>query len=257
MIEGQDNTTDGPQGPSERTAAPVALVAGGGQGIGRGVAELLMQRGWQVVINVRDDAKRAELASSLPDAILCPGDLVSAGAARAAVEAAVGVSGRLDAVVHAIGPYMTAPVSESSAEDFRGMFEGNVITALNVVEAARHHVRASKGSYVFFGCAGLERWRARAVTTAYIASKAALLTLMRGLSLEEAPYGVRANMISPGFVPHDGAASDTLSADLHGRIPMGRPAEMSEVTRAAAWFLSPEASHVVGQNLEVSGGWML
>ncbi len=240
-----------------RGTTPVAFVAGGGQGIGRGVAELLLRRGWHVHVNVRDEAKRAGLERDLPGAVAHSGDLLDPEAVGAAVEAVVAQSGRLDAVVHAAGPYMTAPVSESTAADFRGMFDGNVITALNVIHAARPHLRASKGSYLFFGCAGLERWRAREVTTAYIASKAALLTLMRGLSLEEAPFGVRANMISPGFVPHGGAAPDTLSPDLHERIPLGRPAEMPEVTGAAAWLLSEEASHVVGQNLEVSGGWML
>lgn len=256
-MDGQDTLDELAQAPRSAAQTRVALVAGGGQGIGRGVAELLLERGWQVIINVRDDAKRAVLADSLPGAILCPGDLANPDAAHGAVEAALAISGRLDAVVHAVGPYMTAPLSETSPDDFRAMFEGNVVTALNVIQAARPHVRSTRGSYLFFGCAGLERWRAREVTTAYIASKAALLTLMRGLSLEEAPFGVRANMISPGFVPHDGAALDTHSADLHARIPLGRPAEMKEVTRAAAWFLSSESSHVVGQNLEVAGGWML
>ena len=117
--------------------------------------------------------------------------------------------------------------------------------------------KKSSGAWVFFGCAGLERWRARKVTPAYISAKAALLVAVRALALEEAPFGVRANMVSPGFVPHAGAAPDTLAQDLHEKIPIGRPAEMGELAGLVAWLVSDEATHVVGQNVEVAGGWML
>ena len=96
-------------------------------------------------------------------------------------------------------------------------------------QEGRPSIRASAGAYVFFGCSGLERWRARTVTTAYISAKAALLVFMRGLALQEAPHGVRANMISPGFVPHEGAAPDTLSPELQAKIPQGRPPPFAQV----------------------------
>ena len=64
-------------------------------------------------------------------------------------------------------------------------------------------------------------------------------------------------MLSPGFVPHGAAAPDTLDPSLWTEIPIGRAAEMREAAAAAAWLVSDEASHVVGQNLEVAGGWML
>ena len=185
------------------------------------------------------------------------GDLLDPEDARRVVAEVVEAEGALDAVVHSVGPYQTSPLSETAPETFEAMYQGNVMTAVHVVSAAREHLRRSRGAYVFFGCAGLERWRARTVTSAYIGAKAALLVMVRGLALEEAPHGVRANMISPGFVPHDGAAPDTLSPELQARIPQGRPARMEEVAATARWLVSEEAGHVVGQNLEVAGGWML
>ena len=235
----------------------VALITGGDQGIGLGVARLLMGDGWSVHVTSRSEEKRARLAGTIEAERVHLGDLTRPEDAQLVVAEVAGAEGRIDALVHSVGPYRTARLSETPPEVFGAMYEGNVLTAVHVVDAARPHLRASQGAYVFFGCAGLERWRARTVTTAYIGAKAALLVMVRGLALEEAPHGVRANMISPGFVPHDGAAPDTLSSDLQAKIPQGRPAAMEEVAGTARWLISSESAHVIGQNIEVAGGWML
>lgn len=235
----------------------VALITGGNQGIGFGVARLLRAEGWRVHVSSRQEGKRAELEEALGAGSVRVGDLMSPEDAGRIVREVVGAEGRLDAVVHSVGPYLTAPLTETTPAMFESMFQGNLLTAVHVADAARESIRASAGSYVFFGCSGLERWRARTVTTAYISAKAALLVFMRGLALQEAPHGVRANMISPGFVPHDGAAPDTLSPELQAKIPQGRPAKMAEVAGTARWLISEESRHMIGQNVEVAGGWML
>ena len=239
------------------TRQRVALITGGNQGIGFGVARLLHTEGWRVHVTARQEAQRADLERALAVGRVHVGDLTSAEDAARIVGEVAAAEGRLDAVVHSVGPYLTAPLSETTPAMFETIFQGNLMTAVHVVEAAREHLRASSGAYVFFGCSGLERWRARTVTTAYISAKAALLVFMRGLALQEAPYGVRANMISPGFVPHGGAAPDTLSPELQAKIPQGRPARMEEVAGTARWLICEESAHMIGQNLEVSGGWML
>lgn len=241
--------------PEQNT--PVALITGGGQGIGRGIAARLVAEGHRVHVNVRSDVKRARLAGEDHGMVLHGGDLTRDGDAEALVGEVLELSGRLDAVVHAVGPYTTAPVSETPAASYRDLMEGNLMTAVAIADASREAVRRSGGAYLFFGVAGLDRWRARSVTTAYVAAKSALLCYVRGLALEEAPHGVRANMISPGFVPHDGAAPDTLAPTMHQQIPQGRPATMDEVSGLASFLLSPGAGHLVGQNIEVAGGWML
>ncbi|MEE2941088.1 MAG: SDR family oxidoreductase [Planctomycetota bacterium] len=235
----------------------VVLITGGGQGIGRGIAARLVAEGHRVHVNVRSDVKRARLAREESGMQLHGGDLTRAGDAEMLVEEVLAASGRLDAVVHAVGPYVTAPVSETPAATYRDLMEGNLMTAIAITDASRQALRQASGAYLFFGVAGLERWRARSVTTAYVAAKSALLCYVRGLAREEAAHGVRANMISPGFVPHDGAAPDTLAAEMHQRIPQGRPATMEEVTGLASFLVSPTAGHIVGQNIEVAGGWML
>ncbi|MEZ6013580.1 MAG: SDR family oxidoreductase [Planctomycetota bacterium] len=235
----------------------IVLITGSAQGIGLGVARAVAARGDVPHVVYRAGAAPAALVAEFGAACVHRADLVHPADARALVGAVLAQHGRLDAVVHAVGPYATAPLSGSPPELFRELMEGNLFTALHLIEAAREALRASRGSWVFFGCAGLDRWRARKVTTAYIAAKSALLVTLRSLALEEAPFGVRANMISPGFVPHDGAAPDTLDARLQAEIPLGRAAEMREVADVVVFLMSAGASHVVGQNIEVAGGWML
>ena len=235
----------------------IALVTGSAQGIGLGVARSLVARDCRVHVVYRSGAPPPELTREFGAGRVHQADLVEPADARRLVAAVLAADGRLDVVVHAVGPYATAPLSATPPDLFQEMLEGNLFTALHVIDAARPALRATRGAWVFFGCAGLDRWRARKVTTAYIAAKSALLVTMRSLALEEAPHGVRVNMISPGFVPHADAAPDTLDKRLQAEIPVGRAAEMREVADAAAWLVSDEASHVVGQNLEVAGGWML
>lgn len=243
--------------PPGAVSPRVSLVTGGGQGIGLGTVQALLADGWEVHVNVRDEAKQSAARALVGAERVHGGDLAEAGVADRIVERVLEVDGQLDGVVHAVGPYRTSVLSATTLDDFRAMWEGNVQTALHLIEATRGAVREARGAYVFFGCAGLERWAARRQTSAYISAKAALFVVVRALALEEAAHGVRSNMISPGFVPHSGAAPDTLATELHAEIPLGRPASMEEVTGAVRWLLSGEATHVVGQNLEIAGGWML
>ncbi len=242
---------------AQEGAGLVALVTGGSQGIGRGIAVELLARGYDVHVAYHTEGGRQGTEDLVGPARAHQAELTKQVEATRVVDAVLAESQRLDVLVHAVGPYMTRPLFETKPADFDAMLQGNLYTALHMVEAARAPIRDAKGAYLFFGCAGLERWRAREVTTAYISAKAALLVTMRGLSLEEARHGVRANMISPGFVPHQDAAEDTFSKELHAKIPVGRPAEMREITEAAAFLVSPSATHIVGQNIEIAGGWML
>ncbi|MEM9382057.1 MAG: SDR family oxidoreductase, partial [Planctomycetota bacterium] len=151
------------------TRQKVALVTGGDQGIGRGVAEALAADGWRVHVTFRTAEKGRRAVERHGEDRVHEADLLDESAAARAVEAVVEREGALDALVHAVGPYTTGRLSGTDPGTFDGMLRGNLFTALHVVAAARPHLRQSRGAYLFFGCAGLERWRAREVTTAYIA----------------------------------------------------------------------------------------
>ncbi len=239
---------------NDEQARPVVLVTGSAQGIGLGIARELASRGWRTHAVHRSMAGLAELEERFPTRVH-GADVTSQADCRQLVANVLDRDGRLDGVVHAVGEYLSGPLEGLGSEDFARLLESNTTSAFLLVEAARQALRDARGSYLFFGCAGLESLRARQTAAGYVAAKSALLVYMRSLALEEAPHGVRANMISPGIVPHEHASPDTH--ERAGRVPIGRPARESDLAHAATWLLSSEAEHVTGQNLEVAGGWLL
>jgi NAD(P)-dependent dehydrogenase (short-subunit alcohol dehydrogenase family) len=234
----------------------VTLVTGGIRGIGLAVARRLAARGDRVHLAYRSSSSLAAgLGSEFP--AVHRADLTREEEWTRLVAAVLARDGRLDHVVHAVGEYVTGPLAASTPADLRRMLASNVESAFLALGECRSALRASRGSAVFFGCAGLEGSRARRRTAVYGAAKSALLVLVRSAALEEAPHGVRINAISPGTIPHDHASADTRDPEHWRKIPLGRPGRPDEVAAAAAWLTSSEASYVTGANLEVAGGWML
>jgi NAD(P)-dependent dehydrogenase (short-subunit alcohol dehydrogenase family) len=235
----------------------VSLVTGGVRGLGLAVARALLQRGDRVHVVYRSSRDLArELEHDFPERVH-RADALEAGALDSVVAAVRERDGRLDHLIHAVGEYLTGPLETCEPADLRRMFASNVESSFLAFRAARADLRASRGSAVFFGCAGLDGLRARRQTAAYTSAKSALLVLMRSLAVEEAPHGVRINMVSPGQVPHEHASSDTRDPELWERIPLGRPGTPEDVARTVVWLASPSSSYVTGADIDVAGGWML
>lgn len=184
-------------------------------------------------------------------------DLEDESQARALVDAVLARDGRLDHLVHAVGEYVTGPVSRANARELARMLASNVESSFHVFGAARASLRASRGDAVFFGTAGLSGLRARRETALYAAAKSALIVLARSWALEEAPHGVRVNVVSPGVIPHEHAAADTLDPARAARVPLGSTGTPRDIAAAVDFLSSPRAAHVTGVDLEVAGGWLL
>ena len=240
-----------------RPSGPVSLVTGSARGLGLAVARHLRERGDRTHVVWRTDGERA---SSLRDEFgerAHQADLTRGDDAARTVSAVLESEGRIDHLVHAVGEYVSAPLAGTSAEDLRRMLASNVESSFLVFDAARAALRASHGRAVFFGCSGLPGMRARKETAAYAAAKSALLVLVRSWALEEAPNGLRVNLVSPGHVPHADAHPDTLERERLERIPMGRAGRPEDVARAVAFLCSDGADYTTGTELLVTGGWML
>ncbi|HVS19097.1 MAG TPA: SDR family oxidoreductase, partial [Planctomycetota bacterium] len=158
---------------------------------------------------------------------------------------------------HAVGEYATGPLESQDTALARRMFASNVESSIAIHGAARAALRAAKGAAVFFGCSGNDHTRAWRDVALYAAAKTALLVVVRSLAVEEAPHGVRVNMVSPGHIPHEHASDETNDPELWARIPLGVPGEPRDVADAVAWLVSPAARYVTGTNLAVGGGWRL
>ena len=233
----------------------VTLVTGSARGLGLAVAERLRERGDRVHVVWRSENDAAEALRASFGERAHRGDLTRAEDVRALVDGVLEFDTRLDHVVHAVGEYVSASLEETSVEDLERLFASNVRSSHLLFDAVRAPLRASRGDAVFFGCTGLAGFRARRTSAAYAAAKSALLVLVRSWALEEAPHGVRVNMVSPGHIPHADAHPETLSISTD--VPLGRKGTPEDIARAVAFLASDQAVHTTGTDLYVGGGWML
>ncbi|MBL8862263.1 MAG: SDR family oxidoreductase [Planctomycetes bacterium] len=235
----------------------VALVSGSVRGIGLAVARRLARSGARVHVTWRSSAARADALSAEFEGRVHRADLEDEDETRALIEAVLARDGRLDAFVHAVGEFSAGPLATTRAAEVRRLLENNVLSAVHAFDAAREPLRAARGAALFFGVAGLEGLRGRREAAAYAAAKSALLVLVRSWALEEAAHGVRVNLVSPGVIPHEGAAAQTHDEARAARIPLGFAGTPEDVAAAAEFLLSDDARHVTGVDLPVAGGWLL
>lgn len=240
-----------------------AVVTGGGSGIGRAVVEVLAARGARVVALDRDAAALASLTGAGVETRRI--DVTDAAAVDATIEDVVARHGRLDVVVTAAGVQRYGSVAATTPELWAEVLDVNVTGCFHVVRAALPHLRRTQGSVVLVS--SVQTFAAQNDAAAYVTSKAALGGLVRSLAVDEAPHGVRANMVCPGSVDtpmlrasarlfSDGTPEgETAVLESWGSVhPIGRIARTEEVAEVVAFLASTRASFVTGVALPVDGG---
>jgi NAD(P)-dependent dehydrogenase (short-subunit alcohol dehydrogenase family) len=234
----------------------VALVTGGGRGVGRGIVERLAAAGATVAVAGRSEP------SGLPDgATFHPADVRSADDCTALVASVIERHGRLDVLVNNAGGSPSVAAAEASPRFSQRIVELNLMAALHLSTAAHAAMTADDrptarpGSIV--NITSLSGQRPSPGTAAYGAAKAGLLNLTRTLAMEWAPH-VRVNAVSAGMVRtelfDDYYGGPEGAAAAEATIPMGRAAMPEEVGDAVVFLASSLAHYVTGADLAVHGG---
>ncbi len=257
--------SDGLSRAAAADAAPVAVVTGAGRGIGRAVALLLAESGYDLVLNDLDPATLAETAAAARAGrcrVECaPCDITADDSARRVVAAADASFGRIDALVNNAGKGLTAAFVDISPQDWERLFALHVHAAARLCRAAFRDLAASPGAAVV-NISSVAATLSLPQRVAYTSAKSAVEGFTRSLAAEWAPAGVRVNAVAPGTIATplvaENFAQGLLDQDkVIERTPLGRLGTAREVATAVRFLISPESSYITGQTLRVDGGWSI
>lgn len=248
-----------------RLDGKVAIVSGGGSGIGAATARRFATEGANVLVTGRRSEPLEAVAAEVGGRAV-PGDVAAPGHAEAVVEAATEAFGGLDVVVANAGVGFGGTAGDVDDERWTATIDVNVTGALRLVRASIPALLArGDGSIVLVSSvSGLVSGTGSA---AYVTSKAALIGLARSLAVDYGPRGIRANALCPGWVetPMADGSMDELVATrgitreeayaLATRdVPLRRAATAEEIAACCLFLASDEASYVTGSVLVADGG---
>jgi NAD(P)-dependent dehydrogenase (short-subunit alcohol dehydrogenase family) len=252
----------------------VAIVTGGGTGIGRGIVQALTAAGVHCVIAGRRRAPLADTerdcAGAAADVLAIVADVTREADRAAIVAGAVGRFGRLDILVNNAGGGTAAPLLEYTPAAWRDVLAVNLDATFFMAQEAIPHMRAGGyGRIVNIGSV-LGSLAADHVTfdratdaaagpvtgPAYSAAKAGVINLTRELAVAVGRWQITVNTVSPGFIERpERARAPELLERLTGRTPLGRTGEPRDVGHAVRFLASDEAGFITATELVVDGGW--
>ena len=248
-----------------RYAGKVVIVTGGTKGIGEGCVRAFAGAGSRVVFCARQEPEGLALARQLTaqgpgEAVFVRCDVSRTSEVERLVDATVERFGRLDCLVNNAGWHPPhKPIDEFSYEDFRELFELNVMSVFAACKRALPHLRRTRGNIL--NMSSLVGAMGQLHATTYVATKGAITAFTKALAIDEAAHGVRVNSISPGnvYTPLWQQAIDAAPdparcrADGEAAQVLGRMGTAEE-TGALCLFLAAEATFTTGVDHIQSGG---
>jgi len=244
-------------------AGQVAVVTGGGRGIGRGIAIELGKRGAKVIVNFNSNAETANEVVALIEqsgskALAVQADVSQFTAARNLIKAAIEFGGRLDILVNNAGTTRDMLLAMMSESDWDVVITTNLKSAYNCSKAAlKPMMRQKYGRMV--NIASISGLAGNGGQTNYSASKAGLIGFTKALAREVGGRNITVNAVAPGFIPTDLTSSlpqDLLDAAIQA-TPLGRLGTIEDVARVTAFLVSEDAAFITGQVLSVDGGMVM
>lgn len=248
---------------SRRLEGKVAIITGAGTGIGEAIAHKFAKEGAKVVVNGLDSDPVNEVADAIKqyggEAIAHTGDVSDQSQAQACIQTAIDTYGQLDILVNNAGVFVvTGETQDYPIEDFDYTMRMNIRSAFLMTKYALPHLQKTGGNIVSAGSeAG---FNGLAQNTPYGGTKGWMHSFMKGVAVEQAKYGIRANCVCPGPIDTAWTHKETGPMDaqmeemLINATPLARRGTPEEVANVYAFIASDEASYVTGALWLVDGG---
>jgi len=243
----------------------VAVVTGGNGGIGLGIAQALAGAGAAIAVWARNEEKSRHAAASLRatgvEVTVCGCDVADPGEVDAAAAATVAELGRIDVCVANAGVAGYGGILDLELEQWRKVLRINLDgTFLSLQACARQMVSQGDGGAIVV-VSSVSAVHGAARFPHYAASKAAVLGLMRSVSVDLASRSIRVNALLPGWTTTDmtrsGYESDSFRETTQARTPVGRWATPAEIGASALFLADRSQPYHTGQTLVVDGGYTI
>jgi meso-butanediol dehydrogenase/(S,S)-butanediol dehydrogenase/diacetyl reductase len=248
-----------------RLEGKVAVITGGGTGIGAATARRFAEEGAKVVVTGRRP-EPLEAVARETGGLAVPGDVAGEDHAREAVAAAVEAFGGVDILVANAGAGFGGAAAEVDDERWTRTLDVNLTGAFRFVRAAIPAMLERGGGSIVL-ISSVSGFVSGTESTAYVSSKAAMIGLAKSIAVDYGPKGIRANALCPGWVrtPMGDASMTDLAANrgigldkayrlATSRIPLRRPATAEEIAACCLFLASDESSIVTGTVLVADGG---
>ena len=249
-----------------RLSGKVAIVTGGGSGIGRAVCELFAQEGASVVVADTDPEGGRETAARIKsaggEAVFVPTDVSKDPQVEELVRTALNAYGAVNVLVNNAAAFVFRTVEDITESDWRLAIDVNLMGAALLIKHVLPSMKAAGGgSIVNMGSIG--GFTAQPASVPYSASKAALIQLTRSAAMELSPHQVRVNCVSPGStltpaferIPQLASGNrEQVLREMASSNLMKRLADPKEIAYGVLFLASDEASFVTGESLVMDGG---
>ncbi|MCF6237488.1 MAG: 3-oxoacyl-[acyl-carrier-protein] reductase [Candidatus Marinimicrobia bacterium] len=240
---------------NEEGTSRTALVTGGTRGIGRGVCELLKDRGYHVVAGYGGDSKKA---GEFTDATGIPAyqwDVSDFDACQKAVSQITDDHGTITVLVNNAGITRDNITMRMKDEEWAAVIDVNLTAAFRLARACMRGMMKKRSGRII-GITSIVGVTGNGGQANYAAAKAGMIGMTKSIAQELATRGITANCIAPGFIesPMTDALTDKQKDGILANVPAGKLGTASDIAAAAVYLASDEASYMTGQTLHINGG---
>ena len=252
----------------KRLDGRVAIVTGGGAGIGAATAELFAEEGARVVVAEwtpgAGEAVAARIVAAGGQAVAVQADVSRSADVARVGEAAMSRWGAVDVLVNNAGVELKCPLDETAEEEWDRVLAVNLKSAFLMSKAVMPIMKAQRrGTVVMNSSVG--NYIAAVNSSAYGASKAGMMALVRGMALEMAPYGVRVNAVCPGVIDtpmnernlRRAADPEAMRRSWYEVTPLGYLGTPRDVAYAMLFLAGDESRFITGTPLVIDGGRLI